>query len=79
MSVSHNTFAQQRRPCHASPGLFARVTFRGTFRVVAVDARAREIHFRGVSKPKKAKPSDDAATPGAVIAAKIPARGVSSR
>ena len=32
------------------------------------------MHFRGVSKPKKAKPSDDAATPGTVIAAKIRAR-----
>ena len=32
------------------------------------------MHFRGVSKPKKAKPSDDAATPGTVMAAKIRAR-----
>ena len=44
------------------------------FRLVAVDARTRRMHFRGVSKPKKAKPSDDAATPGTVIAAKIRAR-----
>ena len=32
------------------------------------------MHFRGVSKPKKAKPSDDATTPGTVMAAKVRAR-----
>ena len=32
------------------------------------------MHFRDVSKPKKAKPSEDATTPGTVIAAKIRAR-----
>ncbi len=32
------------------------------------------MHFRGVSKPKKAKPSEDATTPGTVMAAKIRAR-----
>ena len=32
------------------------------------------MHFRRVSKPKKAKPSDDATTPGTIIAAKIRAR-----
>ena len=32
------------------------------------------MHFRDVSKPKKAKPSDDAATPGTVMAAKIRSR-----
>ena len=32
------------------------------------------MHFGGVSKPKKAKPSEDAATPGTVMAAKIRAR-----
>ena len=45
--------------------------FAGLSRLVAVDARTRGIHFRDVSKPKKAKRSDDAATPGTVIAAKI--------
>ena len=29
------------------------------------------MHFRRVSKSKKAKPSDDATTPGTVMAAKI--------
>ena len=32
------------------------------------------MHFRRVSKPKKAKTSDDATTPGTVMAAKIRAR-----
>ena len=32
------------------------------------------MHFRRVSKSKKAKPSDDATTPGTIIAAKIRAR-----
>ena len=32
------------------------------------------MHFRDVSKPKKAKPSEDATTPGTVMAAKIRAR-----
>ena len=32
------------------------------------------MHFRDVSKPKKAKPSEDATKPGTVIAAKIRAR-----
>ena len=48
--------------------------FTGLFQLVAVDAPARERHFGRVSKPKKAKPSDDATTPGTVMAAKIRAR-----
>ena len=32
------------------------------------------MHFRGLSKPKKAKPSEEATTAGTVIAAKIRAR-----
>ena len=47
---------------------------RRTFRPVAVDARAPGMHFAGVSKPKKAKPSDETATPGTVMAAKLRAR-----
>ena len=54
--------------------MFARVTFRRVFRRVAVDALTREMHFRDVNKPKKAKSSGDAATPGTVLAAKILAR-----
>ena len=48
--------------------------FTGLFQLVAIDAHAREMHVRRVSKPKKAKPSEDAATPGTVMAAKIRAR-----
>ena len=41
---------------------------------VVVDARAPGMHFVCVNKQKKAKPSDDAVTPGTVMAAKIRAR-----
>lgn len=54
--------------------MVARVTFHESFGVVGVDAPTRRMHLRGVSKPKKAKPSEDATTPGTVIAAKIRAR-----
>ena len=51
--------------------MFARVIFCEAFRVVAVYAHTPRMHFRGVSKPKKAKPSEDATTPGTDIAAKF--------
>ena len=43
-------------------------------RRLIVDARAPGMHLAAVSKPKKAKPSEAAATPGTVMAAKIRAR-----
>ena len=70
ITLLHNNAARvtRRRAC-------SRVSrFTGLFRLPAVDALTRAMHFRGVSKPKKAKPSDDAATPGTVMAAKIRAR-----
>ena len=39
-----------------------------------VDAHPPATHLADVSKPKKPKPSEDAATPGTVMAAKIRAR-----
>ena len=48
--------------------------FAEIFRLPAVDARSASDALHGVSKPKKAKPSEDVATPGTVMAAKIRAR-----
>jgi len=54
--------------------VFAASLFAALFRRVAVDACGWRMHFRDVSKPKKAKASAGVTTPGTVIAAKIRAR-----
>ena len=48
--------------------------FDENFRLPAFDAYTRQMHFRAVSKREKAKASEDATTPGTVMAAKIRAR-----
>ncbi len=69
------TLLHNKAACVTRRSVYSRVSrFTEIFHLPAVDAPALEMHFRAVSKPKKAKPSEDATTPGTVMAAKIRAR-----